>query len=98
MRGPEDQTVNIGGDVTFSCEFKSLLPINVVWLFNNTTLSPNSDLTITTTQNTSTLFLNDVSESDVGTYTCQVDNGVSEPVSESGQLIVGKNIQYNLIS
>ena len=98
MRGPEDQTVNIGGDVTFSCEIKSLLPFNVVWLLNNTTLSPNSDLTIATTPNTSTLFLNDVSESDAGTYTCQVDNGVSEPVSESGQLTIGKHIQYNLIT
>ena len=98
INGPRNQTVERGDNINITCEYFSPLPaLNVTWYFNGELLLLVRPLiVIDTTANISTLRLNDVDESDAGIYTCEVDNGVEEPVQASGTLIVGTFIGKTL--
>ena len=87
ISGPKNQIVSSGDNVTLSCEFQSLLNTSVAWLFNG--IQSNAG-TVVTTRNRSTLYLQEVTTSQSGNYTCQLDNGISDPVESTGVLVIGR--------
>ena len=95
LGGPEDQTVEVGSNVTMTCQFLSTIDIQVEWIFNDEPLSvDNGSVTIYTSENSSILQLYDVQISDAGNYTCQIHNGIFDLVEATGELIVGKLLYF----
>ena len=87
MRGPDDQLVEAGDNVTIMCEFSSLLEFEVVWYLNEEILS---HVDVRTSYNISTLYLYEVDESNSGNYSCEIDNGILDATTATGELTVGK--------
>ncbi len=84
---PKDQLVDVGENVTFTCEFQSRLDVSVTWYMDDEILT---DMETVTSENQSTLYLYEVDESYSGNYTCEIDNGILYTVNGTGELTVGK--------
>ncbi|XP_077105645.1 cell adhesion molecule-related/down-regulated by oncogenes [Ranitomeya variabilis] len=69
---PEDQSVLLGADVTFTCEWRGSPLPTVTWLHNSKALHPSSRLR----PSGSKLHVTGVMAEDSGMYQCMADNGV----------------------
>lgn len=85
-KGPENITTSVGDNVQFTCEFQSLLDVNALWLHNDIVIDSG---TIQTTSNKSTLYLSEVTLSQSGNYSCELDNGIIGKVQASAELVTG---------
>ena len=70
---PSPQRIPQGNTLTLSCDYESVPPPDVTWLFNSSPLSF-VDPRITTTELRSELTLGSLEESEGGTYTCRASN------------------------
>lgn len=71
-RLPEDQSVQLGGDVSFICEAQGNPPPNITWLHNSKMVSPSSRHRPLGSK----LHIANVMVEDSGMYQCMADNGV----------------------
>ncbi|CAN2388108.1 skeletal muscle satellite cell differentiation [Pristimantis euphronides] len=71
-RPPEDQSVPLGSDVSFTCEAQGNPSPSITWLHNSKVVSPSSHLR----PMGSKLYIADVLAEDSGMYQCMADNGV----------------------
>ena len=88
VNGVTNVTASVGDNVTLTCKFLSLIAVNAVWLHNDSILD---DAVVVTTSNDTTLYLSSVTESQSGTYTCILDNGIIEAAESSGSVTIGKS-------
>ena len=93
--GPTDQEVEVGDNVTFTCEFQSRLDINATWYLDGEILT---DKKIVTSETQSTLYLYEVDQSYSGNYTCEIDNGILYAVTGTGELTVGMHIVLHIVN
>ena len=89
-----DQTQNEGDIASFTCQATGEAIPTIIWYFigalvdeHNTMKYTISMMSLNTTTNSSTLTIMNVQSSDVGTYTCDATNVVSNDTS-SGVLTV----------
>ena len=78
---PESQTRVVGERVTLRTEAKGTVPLHFTWLHNNRVVEG---------VDSPVLALNAVTETDSGSYVCQVENQVGRIVSKPAELQVGK--------
>lgn len=90
-KGPTDVIAALNMSIHFSCEFKSRSPVTAQWLFNDIAIE---NAVVVTTPNQSTLYLNELTLSQSGNYTCLLTNGIVESVEATGLLIIGKLFIY----
>ncbi|KAM4016488.1 cell adhesion molecule-related/down-regulated by oncogenes isoform 3-T4 [Anomaloglossus baeobatrachus] len=69
---PEDQSVLLGAEVTFTCEAQGHPPPNITWLHNSRTVPPSSRRR----HSGSKLHIVNVMAEDSGMYQCMAENGV----------------------
>ena len=90
-----NQTLGLNSTATFYCEYNSIIPTTVTWYKDGKLLLLNvneSKLVSTTTNNSSTLILANIEETDSGQYSCIVSNSIGI-TNSSGVLTVGKRIK-----
>ena len=90
-----DEAQNEGGIASLTCQATGEPVPTISWHFNNTLLAngtkyATSETSVNTTTISSTLTIMSVESSDVGTYTCNATNVVSN-VTSSGVLTVFLN-------
>ena len=86
---PMDQTVDIGGNVTFTCEtFGGTNPITFRWLFDGAELIADpGHIAVASDFNTATLMITNVIATDGGAYSCEAtDAGVGNVTSNEATL------------
>ena len=78
--GPQSQGVVVGGDVTFTCLFRSGNPETVRWMRDGQLVNGDSDVSVNENFGTrSTLSVNSVNFTDCGNYTCSMGDNTSNP-------------------
>ena len=93
-----NQTLGSNSTATFYCEYNSIIPTTVTWYKDGKILLLNvneSKLVSATTNNSSTLILTNIEETDSGQYSCIVSNSIGI-TNSSGILTVGKRLKYLL--
>ena len=99
-----DQAKNERETATFTCQaFGKPVP-TISWLFNNSPVNRNTnvtkyDISQSSSNNTvtSTLTIMNVESSDVGTYTCNATNDASYNISSGVLTVNGELLLFTLI-
>ena len=95
---PMDQTVNIGDNATFTCGASSNTSVTFRWLFNgNEVMTDPGHISVTSTVNTTTLMITNVTVNDGGNYSCEVTDGMAINETSTEATLFSKCV-YNYLT
>ena len=83
VRKLHDDTVGLGDRVKFECKVTGNPEPQLTWMKNGQDIVEGRKIKIKQYDGTASLILDDVSERDIGTYTCQATNPVGKAITEA---------------
>lgn len=95
IAGPKEYKVKKGEDVTFTVKFSGSPKPSEEWTVNGTVVKPSKRVVQSSDDESASLTIKKIEETDVGNYTIKLKNNVGEASAELTLIIVGEYFSIN---
>ena len=92
--GPASVAVRFNTSLSLHCMTNSTRSVRFSWTFNGSVVTPSTRRTTVTQGQTSVLNISDLTESDLGSYTCTVSDPIHLPVSANVAVVETSELYF----